>query len=136
MSLLIAFGTDDGKNLNDDHVGKAKQYFIYRFSDGAAEFVEKRDNPKFDEDESLKHGDPAKAEKVGSVLEKVDAIVGKRFGPNIVRMKKKFVCVIARTDTIEGALKLVEENIAKIEAEKVKGAGRSHLVLKSQAEKI
>ena len=130
MSLLIAFGTDDGKNLNDDHVGNAKQFLVYRFSEGKEEFVEKRENPKFAEDESLKHGDPAKAANVGSVLNGVDVIVGKRFGPNIVRMKKKFVCVIARTDSLEDARKIVGENIAIIEEEKGKGEEGKHLVLK------
>ena len=31
MKLLIAFGTDDGKNLNNDHVGMAK-YFTFTSS--------------------------------------------------------------------------------------------------------
>ncbi|MCD6423377.1 MAG: dinitrogenase iron-molybdenum cofactor biosynthesis protein [Elusimicrobia bacterium] len=130
INLLVAFGTDDGKNLNDNHVGKAKVFFIYKISNKGVEFIEKRDNPKFQEDETLIHGDPAKAAVVSSILKGIDVIVGKRFGPNIVRMKKKFVCVVARVDSIEDALDIVRKNIALIDAEKNKGEGRSHLVLK------
>jgi len=32
--LLVAFGTDDGKNLNNDHVGMARYFYVYRFSNG------------------------------------------------------------------------------------------------------
>ena len=60
MELLIAFGTDDEKNLNKDHVGMAKYYYIYKFSKDKEEFVERRENVKFKEDKSLKHGDPEK----------------------------------------------------------------------------
>ena len=130
MNLLIAFGTDDGKNLNDDHVGNAKQFLVYRFSEEKEEFVEKRLNPKFEEDESLKHGDPSKAANVGAVLKGIDVIVAKRFGPNIVRMKKKFVCVIARADSLADAREIVSGKIAIINAEKTKGEDRKHLVLK------
>jgi predicted Fe-Mo cluster-binding NifX family protein len=130
MNLMVAFGTDDGKNLNTDHVGNAHFFLIYRFLDGREKSIEKKRNPKFQEDESLIHGDPAKAAAVGSVLQGVDVLVGKKFGPNIVRLKKKFVCVIVRADSIEDATEIVGANIDVIEAEKNKGEARSHLVLK------
>ena len=39
MKLSIAFGTDDGKNLNNDHVGMAGYFHVYQFSDGEEELV-------------------------------------------------------------------------------------------------
>ncbi len=132
MGLKFAFGTDDDKNLSDEHFGNAKQYFLYRFFDGKEKFIKKRENPKFNEDESLIHGDPAKAAKVGAVLKGSDVLVAKRFGPNIVRMKKKFVCVIVRTDTLRVAMEIIKSNLGVIELEKNKGEQRKHLVLKNE----
>ncbi|HDN84962.1 MAG TPA: dinitrogenase iron-molybdenum cofactor biosynthesis protein [Candidatus Aerophobetes bacterium] len=130
MELLVAFGTDDGKNLNTDHVGMAKYFYVYKFSSDKEELVEKRKNVEFKGDESIKHGDPAKARATSSVLKGVDVIVGRKFGPNLPRILKKFVCVVARTDTIDNAIKIVRSNIERILEEKNKGENRKHLVLK------
>jgi len=61
MKFLIAFGTDDGKNLNNDHVGMAKYFHVYEFSNSKRGLVEKRENTRFTGDETMKHGDPEKA---------------------------------------------------------------------------
>lgn len=132
MELLIAFGTDDGKNLKgDDHAGMSKYFDVYKISQEKEEFVERRRNVKVEEDESMKHGDPKKAKAISSVLKNVDVLVGRRFGPNLPRILKKFVCVIARTDTINSAVKLVHDNMDKIIEEKDKGEKRRHIVLKT-----
>jgi len=130
MDLLIAFATDDGKNLNSDHVGMAKYFYVYKFCSNEEKFVEKRKNVEFKGDESMKHGDPAKARATSSVLKGVDVIVGRKFGPNLPRILKKFVCVVVRTDTIDSAIKIVCRNIDRIIEEKDKGEGRKHIVLK------
>ncbi len=130
MALLIALGTNDGTNLNDDHVGMAKYFQVYRFFEEEEEFLEKRDNMKFKGDKSMKHGDPEKAKATTSVLQGIDVLVGKRFGPNLPRLVKEFVCVIVRTDTLENAIRIIHQNIGKIIAEKNKGENRKHLILK------
>ncbi|MCD6575283.1 dinitrogenase iron-molybdenum cofactor biosynthesis protein [Candidatus Aerophobetes bacterium] len=130
MDLLIAFGTDDGKNLNSDHVGMAKYFYVYKFCSNEEKFVEKRKNVEFKGDESMKHGDPEKDRATSSVLKGVDVIVGRKFGPNLPRILKKFVCVVVRTDTIDSAIKIVCRNIDRIIEEKDKGEGRKHIVLK------
>ena len=127
--FLITFGTDDGENLNDDHVGMAEYFCVYRFSGEKKEFVEKRINVKFKGDESIKHGDPEKARATSSVLEGIDVIVGKKFGPNIIRLLKKFVCVVVRTDSMDHAVEVAYGNKEKIWEEKNRGAERKHLVL-------
>jgi len=104
MELLVAFGTDDGKSLKaDDHVGMSKYFDVYRISQNKEEFVERRENVKVEADESMKHGE----------------------------ILKKFVCAIARTDTINSAIKLVHDNMDRIIEEKNKGEERKHLVLKA-----
>ena len=130
MELLIAFATDNGKNFNDDHFGMAKYYHIYRFCDDGEEFVEQRENGKFQEDKTKKHGDPAKAEATSSVLKCVDVLVSKKFGPNITRMVNKYVCVIVRTNVITDAIKIVKNHMDEVIEEKNKTKDRRHLVFK------
>ena len=130
MKLLVAFAADDGKNLISDHFGMAKYFYIYRFFEGKDEFVERRENVKYIEDETIKHGDPNKAKATSSAVEGVDVIAGKRFGPNLTRLAKKFVCVITRVDTLAEAVNLVRDNIDKVESMKNKSGEMKYLVLK------
>jgi len=116
MKLLIAFGTDDGENFNDDHFGMAKHYHVYDFSNGKAELIEIRENTSFTGDETMKHGDPE--------------LVGKKFGPNLPRLLGKFVCVLVRTNTLASAIEAVRNNLGRILEEKNKGEGRKHIVLR------
>ena len=130
MELIVAFCTDDGENFNDDHFGMAKYFHIYKFSDGREKFVETRENVKYKENESLKHGDPGKARATTSVMNGIDVIVSRKFGPNILRLLSKFVCVVVKTDRIADAVKLINENMERIVEEKNKGENRKHIILK------
>jgi len=130
MELLVAFGTDDGKSLNDGHVGMARYFYVYRFSDGKEELIQQRKNVEFNGDESIKHGDPKKAKATSSALEGVDAIVGRKFGPNLPRISKKFVCVVARTKSLNQAIAAVRNNIDLVIEQKKWGENRGHIVLK------
>ena len=128
MKFLMALGTDDGENLNNDHVGMAKYFYVYEFSNGEERLVERRENVSFKGDESV-HGDPEKAKATSSVLEGVDVLVGKKFGPNLPRLLGKFACVLVRTDSIAIAIEAVHNNMARIAEEKNKEEGRKHIVL-------
>jgi len=130
MELLVAFGTDDGENLNNDHVGMAKYFYVYRFSNGKEELVERRENVKLKGDESMKHGDPEKAKATSSVLENVDVLVGRKFGPNLPRLLKKFVCIVVRTDTITNAILAVRNSMDSILEQKNNGEDKKHIVLR------
>jgi len=130
MELLVAFATEDGENLNNDHVGMAKYFYVYRFSNGKEELVERRENMKFKGDESMKHGDPEKAKATSSALENVDVLVGRKFGPNLLRLLKKFVCTVVRTDTITNAIVAVHNSMESIVEQKNKGEDRKHIVLR------
>jgi predicted Fe-Mo cluster-binding NifX family protein len=128
MEVLIAFGTDDGRNLKRDHVGKSKYFYVYRFSDDEEEFVERRKNVKYKEDESMIHGDPKKAKATSNALKGLDGVVGRRFGPNILRLLKKYVCIVARRESINDAIQLIHANMDKVIQEKEKGENRRHLI--------
>jgi len=129
MKFLIAFGTDDGKNLNNDHVGMAQYYYVYEFSDGREKLVEKRENTRFEGDETMKHGDPEKAKATSSVLKGVDVLVGRKFGPNLPRLLGKFVCILVRTNTITSAIEAIHNNMDRIAEENNREEGRKHIVL-------
>jgi predicted Fe-Mo cluster-binding NifX family protein len=129
MKLLIAFGTDDGKSLNNDHVGMAKYFYVYKFYDNEQELIGRRRNVKLKGDDTMKHGDPEKARATSSVLEGVDVLVGKKFGPNLPRLLKKFVCVVVRTDAMANAIEAVHNSMDRIVEQENKGEDRKHIVL-------
>jgi len=132
MELMFAFATDESENLKDDgHFGNAKYYAIYRISYEKEEFIERRDNIKIEENEEDKHGNYHKAKAVSSLLKGIDVLVGKKFGPNIKRMRKRFVCIIIRKNSIEEAIKVVKVNMDRIKEEYQKDENREHLVLTS-----
>lgn len=130
MKLTVAFSTDDGDFFNNDHFGMARYFRIYEFSESTEAFIEMRENVKYIEDQSIKHGDPGKAKATSSVLGGVDVIAGRKFGPNIVRLLKKFVCVAVKTDRIADAIQMIQENMEVIEEAKSEGDTRKHIVLK------
>ena len=129
MKLLVAFGTDDGENLNNDHVGMAEYFYVYQFYSGKEKLVERRENMPFEEHESI-HGDPEKAKATSSVLEGVDVLVGKKFGPNLPRLVNNFVCVLVRTSTLASAIEAIHNNVDVIVEERNKEKGRKHIILK------
>jgi len=122
--LIFAVGTDDEKTIKaKDHFGMSKYYLIYEYSNGELTFKEKRENTKYQEDETRIHGDPEKAKRVTSALNGVGVIVGKLFGPNITRLKNKFVAVVIREPNIENALESIKDGINEIVEEKNKKEG-------------
>jgi len=128
--LFFAIGTDDNKIIkSDDHVGMSKYFQIWKYSDGDLTLKEKRKNVKYGEDKERVHGDPNKAKATSSVLTDIDVLIGKMFGPNIIRLKNKFVCAVIREPEIKKAIKIIKENINEIIAEKNKKERRG-IILK------
>jgi len=133
MELLVAFSTHDGENLvTDNHAGTARYFDVYSFTDSEVKFVERRENSKYGGDESMKHGDPKKAQQSLHALDQVAAWVNPRFGPNLPRLLKKLLCVIVRVQTIHEGVELIRDNFSAVVAECAKGEDRRHLVLKPQ----
>ena len=132
MELLAAFSTHEGERLIDDHAGTARYFDVYRFTDGEAEFVERRENSKYGGDEAMKHGDPKKAKASLSALDGVDMWVNSRFGPNLPRLLKKVLCIVVRTDSISTGIDLIKRDWDAVVEECAKGQDRKHLVLKPE----
>jgi len=132
MELLVAFGTDDEQHLKpDDHVGMSRYFVVYKISPTEHEFVELRENSKYKGREDLAHGDANKAQATTSALERVDVLVGRRFGPNLPRLLAKFLCVVVRTETIADAIRILQANLNAVVTEYSKGEARKHLVLRA-----
>jgi len=133
MELTVAFSTDDGETLKtDDHAGMAKFFDVYRYTNGQVEFVERRENSKYDGDESMRHGDPKKAKKSLDALVDVDVWASPRFGPNLPRLLKKLTAVVVRVDTLEEGVDLVGQHLDEIREQVQGGEDRSHVVLKPE----
>ena len=123
MELVFAFATNNDEYLSNDHYGMAKYYYVYKISKGKEKFVEKRKNTDYKEDKSLKHGDPQKAKATAFISKGVDALVGRKFGPNLPKILKRFVCVVVRTHTLHEAIVLLKNN----------GENRKHIILKPKS---
>ncbi len=113
-SIIIAAATDDGKRFPDRHFGDADRYAVYKVTPEMIELV--KEIPNLTEEEKV-HADPAKAGSITGLLRKegVQAVVTTVFGPNLKRIKKKFVCIIAESESIEETLNIVRERFSQVQ---------------------
>ena len=130
--ILVAFATDNGQNFIDRHFGDADYYDIYKVDEDSADFVQRIDNT-VDEVEEV-HADPKKAKGVTNLLmnENVKVVVSKIFGPNIKRIKKKFVCIVMNDESLDKSIGRLCKNIRLVVDEWEKGAERKHLVFRKE----
>jgi predicted Fe-Mo cluster-binding NifX family protein len=130
--MKVAFATDNGKELISRHFGDAEFYDIYEIGKNKSDYLKRMVNTTEEEDEKI-HADPKKAKGVAGLFKGVDvkALVSKEFGPNIKRMKKKFVCVLMNNESIEAGVKKLQESIDIIKDEWHKGENRNHLNFKN-----
>lgn len=124
----VAFATDDGSIFINRHFGDADNYYIYKIDNAKEKLLTIIKNTTGEEDV---HADPRKAKSINELLSQndVSVVVSKVFGPNIVRIKKKFVCVKINEDDIQIGINKVWKNINMIADEWDKGSERSFLVL-------
>ena len=129
VKLKVAFATDDGKTFMSRHFGDAEYYYIYEINKENAEFIKKINNTT-EEEEDI-HADPTKAKSIAKLLkqEEVQILVSKVFGPNIVRIKKKFVCILIKEKSIENSIDIVKSNYLTISKEWESGENRDFLKL-------
>lgn len=125
--IRVAFATDNGKTFMGRHFGDADFYDIYEIDGNKANFIKRIDNT-VDEEEEV-HADPQKAKGISKLLldENVNVVVSKIFGPNIKRIKKKFVCIVVKDEEIEEGINKICTNIEKIYNEWEKGESRDSL---------
>ena len=128
--IIAAFATDDGVSFMDRHFGDANQYAIHEINPSEAKFIRIISNT-IDEDEEV-HADPKKAKNIAHLLKKkkVQVLVSKKFGANINRMKKKFVCILMNDKQISESIRILQKNFNTIITEWEKGETRKFINLK------
>jgi len=125
----FAVGTDDKISFSSDHFGSAHFFMIYSLNlrTGEVILLNTMDNVTPDED---RHGDPLKARNVSELLKEVSIFVGKEMGPNVARIRQRFIPIISQTDSIDRALSLIPNLITEIRTELQKPEGTPKKVLK------
>ena len=129
-NIITAFATDDGQTFMDRHFGDAESFNIYEINSTKVNFLKTISNTieEEDEDEDV-HADPTKAKGIAGLLkkEKVQVVVSKVFGPNIKRIKKKFVCIITQEKEINDSIQNIQKNMDIIIQEWEKGEARNFI---------
>ncbi len=106
-SCIAAVATDDGAEFTSKHFGDALFYDLYAVDGTCAEFL--RRIPNTSEEEEDVHADPKKAGSIAQLLrsEGVQTVVSKVFGPNIKRIRKKFVCVSVKDMNVSESIETI-----------------------------
>ena len=106
QTLISAFATDDGLSFIDRHFGDANFYDIYEITESKVTLLKRIENRTDDDTDEEGHGNPLKAQSVTSMLaeERVTLVVSRVYGPNLKRIKKKFLCVVNKKGNIEESL--------------------------------
>ncbi len=100
--LICAFGTDEGISFTDRHFGDSELFDIYELSEEGFGFRTRVKNTSVEE---TIHADPKKAGSIAGILKAqgVQVVFSKQFGPNITRIRSRFVCIKMKSEEIEYA---------------------------------
>jgi len=131
MMIKLACGTDNETEFTNGHFGSSKYFLIYDFDLETKDlrFLKRIENSTQEEE---KHGDIKKVKSVSELLKNVFVLVAFRYGPNIIRIKKRFIPIISREKNIEKTLNKVKlcSNKIKSEIEKEKGIDKEIIYIK------
>ena len=129
--MRVAFATDEGRIFMNRHFGDAKYYDVYNIDENSSSFIKRITNTTEEDDEEI-HADPKKAKGVINLFKEdnIQVLVSKVFGPNIKRIKKKFVCILMNDSSISESINKIQESIQIVNKEWNKGEERSYINLK------
>jgi len=129
--MKIAFATKEENKFTETHFGDANYYEIYEIFQSQEKFITRIKNTTEEDNEEI-HADPKKAKSVMKLFEKEDVkvVVSVVFGPNIKRIKKKFVCILINDKTVLESIKTLQKEYQLITNEWEKGEEREHLNFK------
>ncbi len=116
--IRIVLGSNDGENILQDHMGMARDFYIFDlFEDGNSIFVEKRENilPEEDENES-NHGDEKKLKSAVRLFDDCDVVLGRRGSPNFVKMRDntKFQPVLTKVNALSALMPALAKSFEEI----------------------
>ncbi len=126
MEFIAALATDDGDTFIDRHFGDARSYHLYALDGQRPRFLKAIPNTA---PEESGHADPRKAGGIAKLLraENVHVLATRIFGPNLKRIRKKFVCVILESHEISEGLDFLSANIGLIAEAWDQGEERTYL---------
>jgi len=127
ITMVFAFGTDDGSYFTKRHFGDSDRFDLYKIDLKNVNFIKQITN---NSEEEKVHADPKKAGSIAKILnrENVQIVVSKHFGPNILRIRKKFVCIKTSCDSIEEMKTIIQHNLDLIETVLIEGENRGYIV--------
>ena len=130
----VACATEDGHNLVNAHFGQAAFYALYTLDEDGFERVGDVPNPTPPDVHT--HGGAHKATNIAGQLEErgVKVVVSLQFGPNIARMRKRFVPVVSKdVVTLQDVMEALYAKRSDIARELAAGESRHALLLKPDA---
>ena len=123
--IIVAIGLKNDNELTDKHFGDSNYFDIYELAEGSSmKKIKRIENVKVKEEKI--HGDPKKAKVIENILNETDVLVAFRMGPNILRMKKKFVPVIVPFKELDMVKPLLVENFDVIFKETCKDGEKNY----------
>jgi len=133
IKIKLACGTDNETEFTNEHFGSSKYFLIYEFDLETKDlkFLKRIENSTQEEE---KHGDIKKAKSVSELLKNIFVFAAFRYGPNIIRIKKRFVPIVSREKNIEKTLYKIKllSNKIKSEIEKEKGIDKEIIYIKKE----
>jgi predicted Fe-Mo cluster-binding NifX family protein len=130
--LIVACATEDSEHFSNVHFGDAERYEIYEVDCESRRHVEMLENITVQciENDEV-HGDPVKAKHVMMLMKEkgVQVLMNRRFGPNIQRIKIRFLPVITGKSTIIEGLRQIADNYERLEEEFGRGTDRTFVKL-------
>ncbi len=129
--IIAAVGMESESQLTDKHFGDSVFFDIYEITGKSDSQIKRIKNVKAEE---RMHGDPKKANTIGSILSEAEVLVAFRMGPNILRMKKRFVPVIVNSRDIKKVRGMLIKNYNKILKEVENPGEKNYITLKIEEE--
>jgi len=130
-SFICAIATNDKIHYAHTHFGDAKFYILYKIQINSAERMRIIENNTLNYKEKT-HADPKKAGNVVKMLTKENTyvVVSAVYGPNIKRIKSKFVCLLVDKGKISNSIPRIVDNFNLIQQEWEAGEKREYLNLR------
>ena len=118
-SIRVVIGSDDGEVIIPDHMGEAKDFYIFDLAeDGRSILVEKRANTSPEETDENEHGSPKKLRSASAIFGDCDVVLGRHGSPNFIRMRdsSKFQPVVTRIGSIPDTVQELGHSFSDIYA--------------------
>ena len=112
--IRVAVGSNDGQNVVRDHMGEAKNFYLFDVSeDGTYTQVDIRKNTS---PEEKRHGLDEKRVSVMEILSDTDVLVGGHLSPNFIKLRDRtrFQPLISKVPSIDDSMKVLIQRFERV----------------------